>query len=198
MHMAISGHVPVGFPAIAYCPRLPFRYVQLNEALRSLSGLLPLFPDIASEPSSQPFIPPLHCFLHTRNPEVTKPAPDVDLYILHHHSDISALTAGSQFFQFCLGFLQIPPHGEHPCIWLSLPATGRLRDFHPIERALTGHTTRASLASIKTLPGLPFIHEAPHYRNTTLFSISHGYSVGDRPDVAVSVQYTSGATDFCA
>ena len=36
------------------------------------------------------------------------------------------------------GFLQIPPHSGHPCLWLTLPTTGRLRDFHPIERALTG------------------------------------------------------------
>ena len=38
------------------------------------------------------------------------------------------------------GFLQIPPRDGHPCLWLSLPATGQLRDFHPIERALTGRT----------------------------------------------------------
>ena len=38
------------------------------------------------------------------------------------------------------GFLQIPPHDGHPCLWLDLPATGRPRDFHPIERALTGRT----------------------------------------------------------
>ena len=38
------------------------------------------------------------------------------------------------------GFLQIPLHNGHPCLWLSLPATGRLRDFHPRERALTGRT----------------------------------------------------------
>ena len=38
------------------------------------------------------------------------------------------------------GFLQIPPHDGHPCLWLNLPATGRLRDFHPTERALTGRT----------------------------------------------------------
>ena len=104
--MAISCHMPVGFPAIAYRPRLPLWYAQLNETLCSLPGLLPLFPDIASEPSAQPFVPPLHRCLHTCNPEVTKPAPDVDLYLLHHESDISALTAGSQLFQLCLGFLQ--------------------------------------------------------------------------------------------
>ena len=68
--MAVLSHVPVGFPAIAYCPCLPFRYTQLNEALCSLSGSLPLFPDIASKPSSQPLIPSLHCCLHTDEYEV--------------------------------------------------------------------------------------------------------------------------------
>lgn len=75
--MAVLSHVPVGFPAIANCPYLPFWHAQLNKALRSLSGLLPSFPDIASEPSSQPFIPSLHRCLHARNSEVAKPAPDM-------------------------------------------------------------------------------------------------------------------------
>ena len=38
------------------------------------------------------------------------------------------------------GFLQIPPHDGHPCLRLTLPAVGRVRDFHPIERALAGRT----------------------------------------------------------
>ena len=33
------------------------------------------------------------------------------------------------------GFLQIPPYDGHPCLCLSLPTAGRLRDFHPRERA---------------------------------------------------------------
>ena len=41
------------------------------------------------------------------------------------------------------GFFQIPPHDGHPCLWLNLPATGRLRDFHPTERALTTCAHRA-------------------------------------------------------
>ena len=38
------------------------------------------------------------------------------------------------------GFLQIPPRGGHPCLWLTLPAAGRIQVFHLIERALTGRT----------------------------------------------------------
>ena len=40
-------------------------------------------------------------------------------------------------------FLQIPPHDGNPCLWLNLPATGRLLDFHPRERALTGRTKKS-------------------------------------------------------
>ena len=45
------------------------------------------------------------------------------------------------------GFLQIPPHDGHPCLWLILPTTGRIRDFHPIERALTGRTSKRAVAA---------------------------------------------------
>lgn len=38
------------------------------------------------------------------------------------------------------GFLQIPPYDGHPCLWLNLPATGRLWDLHPGERAPIGRT----------------------------------------------------------
>ena len=40
------------------------------------------------------------------------------------------------------GFLRIPSRDGHPCLWLTLPAAGRARDFHPIERALAGRTTK--------------------------------------------------------
>ena len=36
------------------------------------------------------------------------------------------------------GFLQIPPYDGHPCLWLNPPATGRLQDLHPGERASIG------------------------------------------------------------
>ena len=65
-----------------------------------------MLPDVYPESSSQPLIPSLHRVLHVCNPEVAQPTADVDFYVLHHLSDISALTAGSQFFQFGLGFLQ--------------------------------------------------------------------------------------------
>ena len=39
------------------------------------------------------------------------------------------------------GFLQIPRHRGYLCLQLTLPAAGRVRDFHPRERALAGRTT---------------------------------------------------------
>ena len=104
--MTILRHVPVGSPAIAHRPCLPLWYSQLHKALCSRLGFLPLFPDVASIAAAQPAVPFLHCFLHARYPEVAQPAPDVDLYLLHHDPDISALAAGSQFFQLGFGFLQ--------------------------------------------------------------------------------------------
>ena len=57
------------------------------------------------------------------------------------------------------GFLQIPPHDGHPCLWLNLPATGRLRDFHPTERALTGRTAKGGDSS-ESPPGVFWLQKA--------------------------------------
>ena len=57
---------------------------------------------------------------------------------------------------FASGFLQIPPHGGHPCLWLTLPAAGRARDFHPIERALAGRTKKKTGIPVRRNPGLLF------------------------------------------
>ena len=82
------------------------RYAQLHEVADSRFRDFPLFPNVNTKSPSQPLVPSLHRCLHARYPEVAQPSPDVDLYILHHLPDIYALTAGSQFFQFGLGFLQ--------------------------------------------------------------------------------------------
>ena len=65
-----------------------------------------MFPYVHTKAAAKPSVPITHGRFHARYPEVAQPSPDVDFYILHHLSDISALTAGSQFFQFGLGFLQ--------------------------------------------------------------------------------------------
>ena len=73
-----------------------------NEGLRVIS----VIPDVHSEPAAQPPVPLLHGILHIRYSEVAQPSAYVNLYFLHYHTHISALTAGSQFFQFGFSFLQ--------------------------------------------------------------------------------------------
>ena len=65
----------------------------------------------------------------------------------------SSLTLAFGLYDFCssgqsfaAAFLQIPPHDGHPWLWLTLPTAGRVRDFHPIERALAGRTNKKGLA----------------------------------------------------
>lgn len=43
---------------------------------------------------------------------------------------------------FASGFLQTPPHGDALAIGCTLPTAGRVRDFHPLERAPAGHTRK--------------------------------------------------------
>jgi len=45
---------------------------------------------------------------------------------------------------FAAGFLQIPPHGGHPCLELTVPTTKPVRDFHPIAIAHVGRTNKRS------------------------------------------------------
>jgi hypothetical protein len=44
---------------------------------------------------------------------------------------------------FASGFLQIPPRGGHPCLWLTLPAAIHVADFH---RQVTAHAGRTKTA----------------------------------------------------
>lgn len=43
---------------------------------------------------------------------------------------------------FAYGFLQTPPHGDALAFGCILPTAGRIRDFHPLERAPAGRTTK--------------------------------------------------------
>ena len=49
--------------------------------------------------------------------------------------------------RFAAGFLQIPPHDGHPCLWLTLPPDGRVRDLHPRVSRHAGRTSRYSSGS---------------------------------------------------
>ncbi len=42
---------------------------------------------------------------------------------------------------FASGFLQPPPHDDALSFSCILPTAGRIRDFHPLERAPAGHTS---------------------------------------------------------
>lgn len=90
-----SWHVLVALPTIAYCPRIPSLYTQLSGTLCSLSGLLPLFRDIVLESASQLIILFLHRCFHAHNSKVTQSAPNIGTHVLHHNSNIFALTVGS-------------------------------------------------------------------------------------------------------
>ena len=43
---------------------------------------------------------------------------------------------------FASGFLQTPPHDDALAIGCTLPTAGRVRDFHPLERAPAGRTKK--------------------------------------------------------
>lgn len=45
---------------------------------------------------------------------------------------------------FASGFLQTPPHDDALAIGCTLPTAGRVRDFHPLERAPAGRTQQGT------------------------------------------------------
>ena len=53
---------------------------------------------------------------------------------------------------FASGFLQTPPHDDALAIGCTLPTAGRVRDFHPLERAPAG---RNRIGEILTSPSTP-------------------------------------------
>lgn len=46
---------------------------------------------------------------------------------------------------FASGFLQTPPRGDALAFGCILPTAGRIRNFHPLERAPAGHTCKNNL-----------------------------------------------------
>ena len=51
------------------------------------------------------------------------------------------------------GFLQIPPHNGHPCLWLTVPATESAVDFHHQVIAHAGRTQKGTVFSEKRCLG---------------------------------------------
>ena len=52
---------------------------------------------------------------------------------------------------FAYGFLQTPPHGDALAFGCILPTAGRIRDFHPLERAPAGRTRNVKLSNTRTI-----------------------------------------------
>ena len=60
----------------------------------------------------------------------------------------------SSYQRFAYSFLQILPHGRHPCCSaIHFPLSGRVRDFHPLERA-HGAQTKSPVCTYLCKPGL--------------------------------------------
>ena len=120
---------PVPFSGIAVSVCLPRLHSKFNKVLYFGLRLLPLFPDIHPEPSSKPSVPLRHCALHTRDSEVSKPSGHIGLEILHNLPDVSALTAGSQFLELLLRFLQgfrVDSNSTQPSPFQSNPVSSNL------------------------------------------------------------------------
>ncbi|SFG80044.1 hypothetical protein SAMN02982927_02826, partial [Sporolactobacillus nakayamae] len=44
--------------------------------------------------------------------------------------------------KFASGFLQIPPHDGHPCLWLTVPTAKPVADFHRLAVVHAGRTQK--------------------------------------------------------
>ena len=58
---------------------------------------------------------------------------------------------------FAYGFLQTPPRGDALAFSCILPTAGRIRDFHPLERAPAGRTKKGRTCKNTFFPFLFFI-----------------------------------------
>ena len=132
-------------PPIAL-PIAPFPSVVLGNAkhFQSISPRFwqfPLLPNIHPETAAQPFIPTFHRVSHTRNVEVAKLSANEDFYLVYDHADVSALTAGSQFFEFLLCFLQGLRMGTDEHAILPLPKC----EAQELKISLRVHTYHSAL-----------------------------------------------------
>ncbi|WP_207644250.1 hypothetical protein, partial [Thermotalea metallivorans] len=50
---------------------------------------------------------------------------------------------------FASGFLQIPPHDGHPCLWLMVPTAKPIADFHRQVTAHAGRTLKRTVWYLK-------------------------------------------------
>ena len=76
---------------------------------------------------------------------------DFSLYcgLIHASQPIRDFYSSGQCF--ASGFLQTPPHDDALASGCILPTAGRIRDFHPLERAPAGRTTTEKRRNFATL-----------------------------------------------
>ena len=66
---------------------------------------------------------------------------------------------------FAVGFLQIPPHDGHPCLWLTVPTAKSVADFH---RQVITHAERTNMtgaSSSNRLEEAPLCHAGIRFNN---------------------------------
>ena len=97
---------------------------------------------------------------------------------------------------FASGFLQTPPHGDALAIGCTLPTAGRVRDFHPLERAPAGRTQKSRCGNTAAFSENSFVSYFRRYilpLQTTLSS--HPESPDSlRPDIPGNTLHTSPRT----
>ena len=132
-----SGNCPIPLLSVSIPVCLPLGPFQFHQVLFSRPWILPLFPDAAPESAAQP-------------------APDWASLYVGNLPSLMALYAISirqnrvsppSFFRFRLATDTLD-------LSYILPTAGRIRVFHPLERALTGRTSSRHLPT-RQVPVLP-------------------------------------------
>ena len=84
---------------------------------------------------------------------------------------------------FASGFLQIPPHGGHPCPWLTVPTAKPVVDFHHQVMPMPGAHRKKATASILWLFSNGLL------RGQDLNLRPSGYEPDELPDCSTPRQY---------
>ena len=104
-----SGNTPISQSGIAPLVSLVCWDAQLSQISHLRFGLLPLLPDVHSEPAPHPFIPRHQRPLHIGYSKVTNPTTDEHFYFLHHSADIAPAVSLCKKFQRSLCFVKKLP-----------------------------------------------------------------------------------------
>ena len=78
-------------------------------------------------------------------------------YILYNQQSMGSTLHNNLLF-ITYSFLQIPPHGRHPCCSaIHFPLPGHVRDLHPLERAHGAQTKKRQVLKI-SCQNMPFLY----------------------------------------